>query len=228
MVTTALVLLLAFIPPPAAPRGSPSPAPTSTPRELKTIITVISSPYCNSLANHFNAALVPMLANDRTLDAAGVQLDNLDELFSEPDYEQRYVKVRDTLGREEAALNESMAAIKEQIGLLREGASLTTDAQAASQVTDAANELQEAWVKQRQLAIDLHGIHLGMIDYNIMTVPPPALGGFDEREMMLPKDMRDVKSYLRFDGQRDVVARAEDKAVDIAYDAVQRTCMSTK
>ena len=44
------------------------PAPSASPHEPKTIITVISSPYCKSLAEHFNNALVPMLANDRTLD----------------------------------------------------------------------------------------------------------------------------------------------------------------
>src|SRR5579871_6217487 len=54
------------------------PTPSSAPHEPKTIITVISSPYCRSLADHFNGALVPMLANDRTLDGVSVQLDDLD------------------------------------------------------------------------------------------------------------------------------------------------------
>jgi hypothetical protein len=225
LIVKAVALLAAMIPVPKA-AGSPSasPSPLPTPHELKTIITVVSSPYCNSLANHFNGALAPMLANDRVLDRASVQLDDLNKLFSYPDYEERYVHVRDTLGREEDELNESMAGIQREIDLLRAGAILTTDAQAAQAVRDAAVQLSNAYTKQRQLAIDLHGIHQGMIDYNIMTAPTPALGGFDQADMFLPADMRDVKSYLRFNGQRDVVARAEDKAVDIAYAVAERVC----
>lgn len=203
------------------------PTPSPTPRALKTIITVVSSPYCNSLAEHFNNALVPMLANDRTLDGVSVQLDDLNTLFSKPDYVERFVHVRDRLLRQETALNQSLSAIQLEINQLREGARLTTDASAAAQVREAAQDLQTAYDKQRQLSIDLQGMYQAMLTYPIARVNP-ALGGFNEQEMTMPADERNVKSYLRFEGQRDVIDRNEDKAVDIAYTAAETNCVTKK
>lgn len=204
-----------------------TPAPSPTPYEPKTIITVISSPYCNSLGEHFNGALVPMLANDRTLDAVSVQLDDLNALFSQPDYVQRFLHVRDHLGRQEAELNNSLAEIQRQINALRDGSRLTTDAQATAEIHQAAQDLQAAYDKQRQLSIDLQGMYEAMLDYPINRVHP-ALGGFDPREMAMPADARDVKSYLRFNGQRDVVSINEDKATDIALSAAETYCVPKK
>ncbi len=209
-----------------APGAAVSPSPSPTARALKTIITVISSPYCNSLRDHFNGALVPMLANDRTLDAASVQLDDLNTLFNTPDYEERFLKVRDTLGREEASINASLGFIQQEINALRDGARLTADTLAANQIVDAADDLATAYDRQRQLAIDLHGMHQAMIDYPIMHVSP-ALGDFDPEEMREPAEMKNVKSYLRFKGQRDTIDANENKAADIAYAVVQRTCTTT-
>ena len=201
----------------ALPTASPTPEP------IKTIVTVVSSPYCRSLAEHFDDALVPMLANDRTLDAAGVSLDSINTLFKQPDYVQRFVQTRENLGREETVLNTSLAAIQQQINELRGGSTLTTDPQAAAAVHQAAQELQTAYDKQRQLAIDLQGTYQAMLDYPITRVNP-ALGGFDPQEMSEPTAMQNVKTYLRFDGQRDVIARSEGKAVDVAYAAAQTYC----
>lgn len=74
-----------------------SPAASPAPHEPKTIITVVSSPYCKSLAQHFNNALVPMLANDRTLDGVSVQLDDMNNMFEGPNYVQQFLHIRDTL-----------------------------------------------------------------------------------------------------------------------------------
>jgi hypothetical protein len=200
-----------------------APTPSPTPRALKTIITVVSSPYCNSLAQHFNGALVPMLANDRTLDQVSVQLDSVNTLFNYPDYVERFLHARDKLGRQETELNQSLAAIQREINQLREGSKLTTDPQAAAQVREAAQDLQTAYDKQRQLSIDLQGMYEAMLSYPIARVRP-ALGGFDPQEMAMPADERNVKSYLRFDGQRDVIARNEDKATDIALTVAENTC----
>jgi hypothetical protein len=203
----------------------PSAAPSQQP--LKTIITVISSPYCNSLADHFNGALVPMLANDRTLDGVSVQLDDLNQLFSSVNYVQQFLHVRDTLGKQQAALMESMDQIKAEIVQLRNGAALTTDPQATAQIRDAAQELQTAYDHQRQLSIDLQNMYISMLRYPISRVHP-ALGGFDPKEMSEPSEMRDVKSYLKFNAQRGNIAASEDKAVDVAYDAAQTYCIPKK
>jgi hypothetical protein len=200
-----------------------APTPSPTPRALKTIITVVSSPYCNSLAQHFNGALVPMLANDRTLDQVSVQLDSINTLFNYPDYVERFLHARDKLGRQETELNQSLAAIQREINELRDGSKLTTDPQAAAQVREAAQDLQTAYDKQRQLSIDLQGMYEAMLTYPIARVQP-ALGGFDPQEMAMPADERNVKSYLRFDGQRDVIARNEDKATDVALAVAENTC----
>lgn len=206
----------------------PSPGATSaSARPLKTIITVISTPYCNSLANHFNAALVPMLGNDRTLDGASVQLDNLNELFNEPNYEQRFLQVRDRLGKQVTALMNSLDEIQREINQLRDGSRLTNDPQAAAQVHQAAQELQTAYDKQRQLSIDLQGMYQAMLSYPIQRVHPP-LGGFSPAEMALPADAKNVKVYLKFDSQRKTIATSEDNAVETAYTAVQANCMTKK
>lgn len=202
-----------------------SPAPSPTPHEPKTIITVVSSPYCKALAEHFNGALVPMLANDRTLDGVSVQLDDLNSLFSQPDYVQRFVHVRDHLGHQVVEISNSLAAIQSEINQLRDASRLTTDAEATKELHDAAGDLQSAYDKQRQLSIDLQNMYQTMLTYPIWRVHP-ALGGFDPQEMAQPEDMRNVKSYLRFDGQRDVIARNEDKATDVALAAATTYCVT--
>jgi hypothetical protein len=222
LITKLFAALLAVMLPVPSPSAS-----AASPRQLRTIITVISTPYCNSLANHFNAALVPMLGNDRTLDGASVQLDNLNALFNEPNYEQRFLAVRDRMGKQVTVLMESLDEIQREINQLRDGSRLTTDPQAAAQVHQAAQELQTAYDKQRQLSIDLQGMYQAMLRYPITRVHP-ALGGFSQSEMALPADAKNVKSYLKFDSQRATISSSEDKAVDIAYTAAQANCIPKK
>src|SRR5215469_4641362 len=191
-----------------------TPAASPAPHEPKTIITVVSSPYCKSLAEHFNNALVPMLANDRTLDGVSVQLDDMNNMFEGPNYVQQFLTIRDTIGKQETVLNRSLAEIQLEINQLREGARLSTDPQAQSEMHDAAQDLQAAYNKQRQLAIDLQNLYITLLRYNPNRLHP-TLGGFDEQDMVAPQESRDIKSYLRFNGQRDVIAINEGKATDI-------------
>jgi hypothetical protein len=213
-VNLATAILAAVLP-------SPSPAPKTEP---KTIITVVSSPYCKSLAEHFNGALVPMLANDRTLDKVSVQLDDMNAMFEGPNYVQQFLHIRDSLGRQETELNQSMAAIQGEINQLREGAKLSSDTQASSEIHQAAQDLQAAYDKQRAMSIDLQNLYLTLLQYNPNRLHP-TLGGFDEQDMAAPADARDIKSYLRFNGQRDVIATNESKATDIALDAATTYCV---
>lgn len=199
----------------------PTPAPTA--HEPKTIITVISSPYCRSLADHFNGALVPMLANDRTLDGVSVQLDDLDTMYDGPNYVQQFLHSRDAIGRQETTLNRSLALIQAEINQLREGARLTTDPQGISEIHDAAQDLQAAYDKQRQLSIDLYNMYQSLLQINPNRLHH-TLGGFDEQDMIAPAASRNIKSYLRFDGQRDVISLNEDKATDLALTAADKYC----
>jgi hypothetical protein len=219
-IASSLMFLLALL-------ASPAPSPSTARAVPKTIIIVVSSPYCKSLADHFNGALVPMLANDHTLDGVSVQLDSINTLFSQPDYVEQFLRTRDALGREETALNQSLAGIQSEINQLRDGSKLTTDAKAASEVHDAAADLQTAYDHQRQLAIDLQGMYEAMLQYPISRVHP-AMGNFDPADMFLPSSQRDVRSYLRFNGQRDIISDNENSAADKALDAATTNCVKTK
>ena len=199
------------------------PTATPSPHPPKTIITVVSSPYCRSLAEHFNDALVPMLANDRTLDGVSVQLDDFNTMFDSPNYVQQFLHIRDTLGRQETILNRSLPLIQQEINALREGARLSTDPQAAAEIHDAAQDLQAAYDKQRQLSIDLYNMYLTLLQTNPNRFHP-TLGGFDPQDMAAPEEARNIKSYLRFDGQRDVIAVNEGKAADTALAAADKYC----
>ena len=163
-----------------------------------------------------------MLANDRTLDDVGVQLDDLNTLFSKQDYTQRFLEVRRRLMKYDDVLLKSLPAIKSEIDRLHDASKLTADPQAARAMTDSAGELQRAYTKQRAMSIDLQGIVQGLMQYDI-TQPHP-LNGWTLAEQNMPADEKNIKSYLRFDGQRDVINRAENRAVDIAYDAAVKNC----
>ena len=201
------------------------PAPSPSPGVPRTIITVKSSPYCNSLATHFNNALVPMLANDRDFEKVGVQLDDLNQIFIDPgpNYQQEYLHVRDTVGKQEEIVNNSLAVIQGEINALRQATALTTDQDAAAQVHLAAQNLQTAYDHQRQLAIDLQELHRFMLSYPLSRVRP-AMGGFSEQNMDAPEVERNVKTYLHFEPQRDIISINEGRAADVALNIADKYC----
>jgi hypothetical protein len=219
----ALAIVVAIVTPTAGPTAAPSPGE----RELPTIITVISSPYCNSLADHFNGALLPMLANDRVLESTSTQLDKVNAMSDSLNYVQLFLEARDNLGREQETLNRSLAGIQRNIVALREGAKLTTDPQATAEITQASWQLQTAYDHQRQLSIDLYNMYQDMLNYPIQRYNP-GLGGFNKENATEPEAMRNIKSYLKFDSQRETIDKSEDQAVDTAYGAAQTYCVPKK
>lgn len=205
----------------AAPSASPSPSPT--PRALKTIVTVISSPYCNALAQHFNGALVPMLGNDKVFDGVNVQLLDINVMFKDPDYASRFVAVRTKMLKETDTLVQSLHPIRDQIDALRQSATLSGDPAAAQQMRDAAAQLQEAYNHQFQLSTDLTNMAQEMMRYPITTLPHP-LNGWTPEEQSMPAEEKDIKVYLHFDKQRTSIDDAESRAVDIAYNIAESKC----
>ena len=203
--------------------AAPLPSPSASPRILKTIVTVVSSPYCNALASHFNGALVPMLANDRVFDVVDVQLDDMNTMFNYPDYVNRFLDLRIKLLKETDTLDKSLRPIQEEIDALRQAASLTPDTAAAQQMKDAASQLQDAYKHQFQLSTDLTGLYQSMRDYNIFRGSHP-LGGFAPYENGIPQSEKDIKSYLHFTQQRNSIDSSEDKAVDTATAAAETHC----
>jgi hypothetical protein len=221
-----LALLFALIPP-AGPASSPaaSPGPSTAPRELKTIVTVKSSPYCNALAQHFNGALVPMIANDRVFDAVDVQLQDMNVMFNYPDYQNRFMTLRAKIVKEAATLDQSLNPIRDEIVALRNSGSLTSDPQAAKEMSDAAAQLQDAYLHQFQLSTDLTNLAQDMMEYNITRGRHP-LGGWTPHDNTLPAEEKDVKVVLHFDAQRRTIGWGEDKAVDVATTAAETHCSS--
>lgn len=203
-----------------------SPAPSPTPRELKTIVTVVSSPYCNALSEHFNAAMVPMLANDRVFDVVDTQLDDMNAMFKYPDYANRFMDLRYKIVKESGTLDASLKPINDQIFALKNAAALTNDPAAAAQMIEAANQLRDAYVHQFQLSTDLTSLGHSMMQYNVLRGPHP-LGGWTPYDNTLPADEKNIKVYLHFDPQRASIDSAEDKAVDVAYAAATTHCTSS-
>lgn len=224
MLVAALAgLTLGFVVAPASSPGAAAPAASPTPRALKTIVTVISSPYCNALAEHFNGALLPMLANDRIFDAVSVQLDDMNDMFKYPDYVNRFLTLRTKTVKESDTLIKSLKPMQRQIDQLRQAATLSSDPAAAQQMRDAATQLQDAYNHQFQLSTDLTSLAQSMMDYDIQRGSHP-LGGWTPQEQSMPADEKNVKVYLHFDKQRTSIDGSEDQAVDIAYAIAQTRC----
>ena len=221
----AFALLLAVIPPPvvstAGPSSSPSPSASSTP--LRTIATVKSNAYCTSLVTHFNGAMRPMVANDFALDRVDDQLIDLKSVFNGPNYGQKYTTVRVKLVGLVGDIQKRLPPLQAEVNKLREGEKLTSDPTEAKKMHALAEKMQQAYNKQFQLANDLLGLAQGMMGFNQLSGDHP-INGQDALTQSMPDDMKDMKSYLKFDGQRDVIRSAESDAGDIAYDIATTSC----
>lgn len=203
----------------AAPSPTPSPTPVSA---LKTIVNVRTTPFCNAIAQHFNAAVQPMLVNDRDFGEVRTNLVDLNDVFHHPDYQIRYAGLRVELMKRVDGIRKSLPFIQQQINQLREGETLTKDPAASKQLHMVAEKLQLAYNKQYQLESDLTGVIQTMMSYQ----PPADLDVSQEElaEQAMPSDMKDIKSYLRYDGQRDVIDQAENAAADSAITLVENHC----
>jgi len=222
----AFALLLAVIPPPvvstsSGPTGSPSPAASAAP--LHTIVTVKANPYCTSLVTHFNGAMRPLVANDYSLDRVDDQLIDLKSVFNGLDYAQHYTTIRVKLVKLVGEMQKRLPPLQAEVNSLRDGEKLTTDPVEAKKMHALAEKMQLAYNKQMQLTNDLLALAQGMMDFNQLGGYHP-LNGQDAATQAMPEDMKDMKSFLKFDGQRDVIRSAESDAGDIAYDIATTSC----
>ena len=164
--------------PSAGPGVSVTPDASASPRTpLKTIVTVKSSPYCSALEDHFNSALVPMIANDRVFTTVDGQFDDMNNMFKYPNYIDRFVVLRTKLLKETGVLENSLKPIQQQIDALRNSATLSTDPVEQKQMRDAASQLQDAYKHQFQLSTDLTGLAQSMMQYNIFAGARRSAGG---------------------------------------------------
>jgi len=224
---TALSLILAIITTPAlAPAPSPTPAGSAA-EPLKEIGSVRSTPYCTSFYTHFNAVVRPLLENDFTLDRVSISLDNVNTLFSKIDWDQQFYDERLRLERYVQSMQQKNVEIQREINLLREGQTLSSDPEKTSELHLLAQELQRALDKQKQMSTDAFGIVQGMIDYEDLhpaTLTGRPIGGISLQDLQLPKDAKDIKSYLRFDGMRDRLHDAEVMSAQHAQNVLEKYC----
>jgi hypothetical protein len=187
---------------------------------------VRSTPFCSSIAQHFNAAVAPMLSNDRSFDQVDTQLVDLNDVFKHGDYQIRYSNIRVKLMKYVSDVQKNLPFMQQQINQLRQGETLTQDSKDAHDIHQVAEKLQLAYNKQMQLATDLTGVIHAMMDYQ----PQGDADSFQNQlaTAQMPAEMRDVKSYLRFDGQRDVIDQSENAAADSAITLVERSCAINK
>lgn len=225
MTRAALALILAFmVPPPpvvstTGPVATPSPADTG----LRNIATVKSSPFCTSLVEHFNGALRPMVANDYALDRIDTQLTSLKDAFKSIDYAQQFTTLRVRLVQLVGDMQKRLPGLQDEVDRLRDGEALTKDPDEAKRLHGLAEKMQLAYNKQHQLTNDLLSVVQGMMAYRILDGDHP-INGQDAETMAMPDEMKDIKSYLKFDGQRDVIRSAESDAADVAYDIASTKC----
>jgi hypothetical protein len=227
---SSVILVLAMLLPVSGPAPSTSPGASESPDAsaspkvpLRTIVTVKSSPYCSALEDHFNSALVPMIANDRVFTAVDTQLDDMNNMFKYPNYIDRFVVLRTKLLKETDVLENSLRPIQKQIDALRESATLSSDPAEQKQMRDAASQLQEAYKHQFQLSTDLTGLAQSMMQYNIFRGSAP-LGGWSPYDNTLPEDEKNIKSYLKYGKQLKSIDDAENGAADIAYSIAEVHC----
>lgn len=167
-----------------------------------------------------------MLANDRSFDQVDTQLVDLNDVFQHGDYQIRYSDVRIKLIKYVGEIQKSLPFMQQQIDQLRQGEGLAKDPADARSIHQIAEKLQLAYNKQLQLATDLTGVIHAMMDYQPQGDPSTFQNQMSTLE--LPQEMRDIKSYLRFDGQRDVIDQAENAAADSAITLVENRCAVNK
>lgn len=209
--------------PPPAPAVTASPAPSATPRELKTIVTVSTSPYCTALVEHFNGALLPMVANDRLLDATSITLDDFNGIWNANDYVGEFYRTRDRMGKEINTLEGSLDTMQHEIDALRAGAKFAESPDAAKAMVDASHQLQLVYDQQQNIATMLTGLHDNMMRYNVQTAPLPQQG-FNMQLALAPQSQKDVKEYLHWTRRRGAIDWSEDQAVGDAIDIAEKRC----
>ena len=198
-------------------------APSPSPSPLRTIETVKSTPFCNALQRHFNGAFVPMLGNDRSFQTVGVQLSDLNTLFTRPTYANDFFVLRSRLMKQVGEIEGSLPQIQSHIGGLQASAALASDPKARADMLAMAGSLQSVYAMQKQIAYDLHGVVQSMMEYDPLAGNHPA-GGMDPADIGVPSEMRDIKSYLRYDARRDTMEKAQSTAVDRALALAQGRC----
>jgi hypothetical protein len=214
--------------PAPAPTAAPVPAPASTEKPtLKEIghVRALTS-FCSAFERHFNAAVAPILENDRQIGSIGFTYGALESHFRQRAGELAVYDDRVHLMHWVDELQKLVPQAQVEVNDLRASASLAKDPADAKLAHELAAQLQHALDKQRQIAIDSLGIVQALgeattshVKTELTDVMP---GGYDDYETRTPKAWRDVRSYLHWQSQLDRIDDAEGAAAASAGTLVAR------
>jgi hypothetical protein len=214
----AVFLQLGAVEPPApAPEPAVSPQPSATPREqLKEIGHVKAlTPFCKAFVTHFNNSAQLMTSNDEQISYIDYTFGTIDKRFTELGGELRFYEDRVRLMAWVKALQQHIPVLQDEINQLRRGAALTLDPVAAKAAREVATQLQTSLDKQKQIAYDTLGVIHAMIDVTDGKTKPDLGSRWDHEvyDATTPKEMRDVRSYLKMDKQLARIGDAESAAM---------------
>ncbi len=247
----------------ATPAPSPSPVSPLTPISLdstpnpqstgpypRLLGTVTASAACTRFVQHYNVAVVTIVANDERISSADVSLDAIQGDYYRRDgaltaYDHRvqligYVsKMLDTIPVEQGAVNDLLAQAKE-----------TTDSDRRQALQESASQLQKSVDRQRSLANDLLSVVHVLMDkhtsedtlasrigstlplgesFNLNPgddpIPQPGDGGLitSSGPRISQTTVQDVMQYSR---QQSIIRTAETRAVTAASRVVT-SCVQT-
>jgi hypothetical protein len=226
-------LTLAVEPPPVA---AESPAPeVATPEAAPTAKVPLkeigriraTTAFCRGFVTHFNNSAVAILSNDAQISYIGFTLGGLEKDFRAFDNEARLHDDRIKLLAYVKLLASQLGPLQDEINDLRRTAALTTDPVKAQEARDVAAALQQAYNRQRQVSLDTQNVVWALIEATAgktntrtnRSIPGP--NAVDNNLSFSPSDMRDVKSYMKFQKQLDRIGDAESDAARRADTVVE-------
>ncbi len=239
-------LLVGAIEPPGGPpspaaSGAPEAVASATPqsaatpkeqlREIGRVRAITS--FCKAFITHFNDSAKLMIADDAEISYVDFTLGTLERHFRQIDAERALYGDRLRLMAYVKALQQQLPPLQEQINQLRRSAELTKDPNEAKGSREVAAQLQKAYDRQHQIALDTLGVIHVMLEMAaskgegpssfkqmlaasapILGPSPAVVGAASDIDFIdtQPAERRDVRSYLRMKTQRDRIGDAESMA----------------
>jgi hypothetical protein len=225
----ALFLAAAFtlaVEPPPAPAVSAAPETVVTPDAAPTSKVPLkeigriraTTAFCRGFVTHFNNSAVAILSNDAQISYIDFTLGGLEKHFRAFNNDALLHDDRIKLLAYVKLLASQLGPLQDEINQVRRTAALTTDPAKAKEARDVAASLQQAYNHQRQVSLDTQNLVWALIDSTAgktntrtnRSIPGP--NAVDNNMAFSPPEMRDVKSYLKFQKQLDTIGDAESDA----------------
>lgn len=246
----------------AAPANDPEPLATLAPLSIpnaetpdpvasgseKVLGHIYTTAFCSRFVEHYNVAATTLIGNDRRMDAAGVNVEQIADDYKRRDGALRIVDHRNQLI---AAVGEMMRSIpvgQSAVNDLLQQAKETTDEERRQALHESASQLQRSVDRQRAVAYDLSNYAHVLMDkhkkedtaeYRIQQTLPPGMPPVNitalDDPVPEPGDVNPalidapghkaatVKEVLQWDRQRSIIRDAESNA-QIAAGRIVTVC----